>query len=231
VIKLGPEISNGIPCLRTSDVKPLRVETSAVKRISKEVSEQYRRTLLRGGEVLVNVRGTLGGVAVVDPALRDWNISREVALIPVAKVSSHFISLWIASLPCQNWLTGVTRGVAYTGINIEDLRMLPVALPSDAEQVEIVQRVEALFSLAERIESRLEETEKTVYDLIPSVLARAFRGELVPTEAELAKGDGRDYESASALLDRIWAERGPQTFGADAGDGGEAAGHRRPRRG
>ena len=39
------------------------------------------------------------------------------------------------------------------------------------------------------------------------MLAKAFRGELVPTEAELARAEGRDYEPASALLERIRAER------------------------
>jgi type I restriction enzyme S subunit len=38
-------------------------------------------------------------------------------------------------------------------------------------------------------------------------LAKAFRGELVPTEAELARREGRTYEPASALLERIKAER------------------------
>ena len=37
------------------------------------------RTILEGGEVLINVRGTLGGCAVVPPALRGYNIAREVA--------------------------------------------------------------------------------------------------------------------------------------------------------
>jgi len=36
-----------------------------------------------------------------------------------------------------------------------------------------------------------------------AILAKAFRGELVPTEAELARQEGRDYEPASALLKRI----------------------------
>ena len=40
-----------------------------------------------------------------------------------------------------------------------------------------------------------------------AILAKAFRGELVPTEAELARQEGRDYEPASALLERIRAER------------------------
>ena len=78
VIKLGSEVPNGIPCLRTSDVKPLSIDTTGVKRISSEISNDYERTLLRGSEVLVNVRGTLGGVAVVPGSLRGWNISREL---------------------------------------------------------------------------------------------------------------------------------------------------------
>lgn len=39
--------------------------------------------------------------------------------------------------------------------------------------------------------------------LTQAILAKAFRGELVPTEAELARREGRSYESASALLARI----------------------------
>jgi hypothetical protein len=50
-------------------------------------------------------------------------------------------------------------------------------------------------------------------DTLPSaqpqaILAKAFRGELVSTEAELARREGRSFERASALLERIKAERG-----------------------
>jgi type I restriction enzyme S subunit len=42
--------------------------------------------------------------------------------------------------------------------------------------------------------------------LTHAVLAKAFRGELVPTEAELARRDGREYEPAVELLRRIRQE-------------------------
>src|SRR5262245_46377173 len=51
---------------------------------------------------------------------------------------------------------------------------------------------------------------------------QAFRGELVPTEAEVARRDGRDYEPASALLERIRAERAGQADTAS-----QRRGHRR----
>lgn len=207
VIKLGAEIDDGVPCLRTSDVRPLRIDSSGVKRISGDISEEFSRTVLRGGEVLVNVRGTLGGVAVVPESMRAWNISREVAMVPIVKENPDYIAFWIASLPAQNWLTSVVKGVAYSGINIEDLRKLPVALPSIEEQGEIVRRVKELLALADRVESRYEVAKKSIDSLTQSILAKAFRGGLVPTEAELAEREGRSYESAVQLLARIRSEK------------------------
>ena len=200
VIKLGVEVPDGIPCLRTSDVKPLLIDTMDVKRIAPAISDEYRRTLLCGSEILVNVRGTLGGVAVVPDSLRGWNISREVALVPVKSVIPKFIAFWIASLPCQNWLTGVAKGVAYTGINIADLKLLPVAFPSLPEQLEIVRRVEGLFALADEIEARLGAAQRQVDALTPSLLARAFAGQLVPQDP--------NDEPANVLLERLKSERG-----------------------
>jgi type I restriction enzyme, S subunit len=57
------------------------------------------------------------------------------------------------------------------------------------------------------IEKRVEEATKRADKLTQAILAKTFRGELVPTEAELARRDGRDYEPASVLLARIRAER------------------------
>jgi type I restriction enzyme S subunit len=48
-----------------------------------------------------------------------------------------------------------------------------------------------------------------VDSLTHSSLAKAFRGELVPTDAELAEAEGRTFESAAELLEQIRAERMP----------------------
>ena len=52
--------------------------------------------------------------------------------------------------------------------------------------------------------------------LTQSILAKAFRGELVPTEAELARQERREYEPASVLLERVRAERSAATNGQTA---------------
>lgn len=197
VVKLGDATPGGTPCLRTSNVRWLRFELDGMKLIHPSLSAEYGRTVLRGGEVLVNVRGTLGGVAVVTDEMVGWNVSREIAVVPVdqTKALPAFISLWIASDECQKWLTGVSKGVAYTGINIEDLRTLPLKLPLKSEQTEIVRRVNALFALADRLEARLKGAQAAAERLTLALLAKAFRGELVPQDP--------NDEPASELLHRL----------------------------
>jgi type I restriction enzyme S subunit len=80
-------------------------------------------------------------------------------------------------------------------------------LPPRSEQEEIVRRVDALFALADKIEARVKSATARVEKSTQAILAKAFRGELVPTEAELARQEGRDYEPASVLLERIRMER------------------------
>jgi type I restriction enzyme S subunit len=165
------------------------------------VSSEYSRTILRGEEVLVNVRGTLGGVAVATPNMAGWNVSREVAVVPVdtMTVEPRYIAYWIGSNASQRWLNRVEKGVAYTGINIEDIRKLPVEFPPIAEQREIIRRIEIAFAWVDRLASETADARKLVNHLDQAILAKAFRGELVSQDP--------NDESASALLERIRTER------------------------
>jgi type I restriction enzyme, S subunit len=84
---------------------------------------------------------------------------------------------------------------------------LPIPLPPVEEQDEIVRRVETLFRIADAIETRVARSRRLADKLTQSILAKAFCGELVPTEAELARREGRDYEPASVLFERIEKQR------------------------
>jgi type I restriction enzyme S subunit len=213
VIKLGHHVKDGIPILRSSNVRWLRIDEENVKCISRQIASDYERTFLKGGEILVTVRGTLGGVAVVPSHLAGYNISREVAVLPINNsLRPDFICYAIAANWSQMWLSQVSKGVAYTGVNIRDLKRLPVPVPPTTEQEEIVRRVKALFELAERIDQQASAATLKVGRLTQSILAKAFRGELVPTEAELARRESRDYEPASVLLERIRKNRESQAI-------------------
>jgi type I restriction enzyme S subunit len=216
VIKLGSAVQGGVPTLRSSDVRPLLIDLSSVKKIERRIADQYSRTYLRGREVLVTVRGTLGGVAVADSNLAGYNISREVAQLPLLeRLNPRFVMYAIASLASQKWLAERAKGVAYIGINIADLRRLPLPLPPQPEQDEIVRRVDRLLEFIDDVERSVVVGAGRANALTQSILAKTFRGELVPTEGVLAR--------AEALLARIQSERAVRTL--RTGDG-----RRRPAR-
>ena len=89
----------------------------------------------------------------------------------------------------------VKSSAGQRGVSGADLKAAKFSLPPIAEQVEIVRRVEALFALADRIQARCTAARTQAQRLTPLLLAKAFRGELVPQ-------DPTD-EPASALLARI----------------------------
>lgn len=92
-------------------------------------------------------------------------------------------------------------------LNLEKVKTWQISLPPLVELREIVCRVEALFKLADAIEKRVAAATIQTDRLTQAILAKAFRGELVPTEADLARREGRDYETAAQLIVRIKAER------------------------
>jgi type I restriction enzyme S subunit len=120
----------------------------------------------------------------------------------------EFAEIYFASPSARDHVTAKSKSSAgQQGVSGADIKAQPFALPPLEEQHEIVRRVEALFKLADTIEKRVEAATKRAEKLTQAILARAFRGELVPTEAELALREGRTYEPASVLLERIRRER------------------------
>ena len=87
------------------------------------------------------------------------------------------------------------------GLNLADVRRTPIPIPPKLEQAEIVDRLDSLFAFADRLEARLAKAQATVDRLTPSLLAKAFRGELV-------RQDPAD-EPAAELLKRLAAQREP----------------------
>jgi restriction endonuclease S subunit len=81
----------------------------------------------------------------------------------IEKQIGSLLQYFIASVPLQNWLSRHIRGIAYTGINIETLKQLPIPLPPLGEQRRIVAEVER--RLSETSELLLLPTQLTISEM------------------------------------------------------------------
>jgi type I restriction enzyme S subunit len=173
-------------------------------------SGPMRRSRIVPGDVLMNIVGPpLGQSAVVPDSYPEWNTNQAVAILrPIPGLSTKYLALTATCGSVLSW--AISRAKATVGqfnLTLELVRALPIPLPGQEEQHEIVRRVDALFNLADAIEARVAAATARTDKITQAILAKAFRGELVPTEADLARQEGRDYEPASALLARIRATR------------------------
>jgi len=121
-------------------------------------------------------------------------------LRPIPQLLNYKYLTFILSSPqIYSELADVIHGATRPRINTKQLKGCSIPFPPIKEQQEIVRRVEALFKVADRIESRYKKARVYVDKLTQSILAKAFRGELVPQDP--------NDEPASKLLERIRAER------------------------
>ena len=100
-----------------------------------------------------------------------------------------------------------STGTTFEAIRGNDLRSHPFPLPPLAEQNRIVAEIEKQFTRLNASVAALKRVQANLKRYRASVLKAACEGKLVPTEAEVARAEGRDYEPANQLLARILAER------------------------
>jgi type I restriction enzyme S subunit len=173
-------------------------------------STELVRSRVKPGDVLMNIVGPpLGKISIVPSTYPEWNINQAIAVFPfVSQVNSRYFVFCLLSETVLSLATNRAKAtVGQFNLTLEICRTMAMPLPPLEEQEEIVRRVKALFRLSDAIANRVQAAAMRADRLTQSILAKAVRGELVPTEAELARQEGRTYESASELMERIRCER------------------------
>jgi type I restriction enzyme S subunit len=203
----------GVAFLSVKNVRPFKILDADVKRISQEEHEEINgRCNPEVGDILYTKVGTFG-YAAVNRLSYPFSLFVSVALIkPVQECfTPEYAGIVLNSDFVYAQAVDRVSGSGVPDLHLLEIRDFRIPLPSVEEQNEIVRRVRTLFQLADAVDLRLAETIRRVDKLTQSILAKAFRGELVPTEAELARREGREYEPASVLLERIRRTRAEAT--------------------
>lgn len=155
------------------------------------------------GDVLISVRAPVGPTNL---AAERSAIGRGLAAIRGhGGIPSRYILYALRAQESE--IAGKGTGSTFSSISGKQLREIPINLAPLAEQYRIVGAVESHLTRLDAAVSALERVRVNLKRYRASVLKAACEGRLVPTEAELARREGRDYEPADVLLERILEER------------------------
>lgn len=199
---LMPKVKEGgtVPYVEVKDLRAKRLDVAALHRTSVALHNEFSRSQLNAGDVVLSIRGSYDRALVVPTEIAGANVSRDVARIaPVPGIDASFVAAYLTSPPALQYLRQRARGVAVKGVNIADLRSMPIPVPPPEEQNRIVRELDRIDSIIGELESVLDSERARTRTLRSSILAAAFSGTLVPQDP--------NDEPASVLLKRITAER------------------------
>jgi type I restriction enzyme, S subunit len=188
-----------VPYLRVANVQRGYIDLTEVKTI-RVPANKLKNLLLEPGDIFFNEGGDidkLGRGWIWEGQIERCSFQNHVFRARLHDKSNQpkYISWWGNSRGLDFFLRAGKQTTNLASINKSLLSGLPIRLPPGAEQAEIVRRVENLFGFADRLEARYNAARAQVEKLTPAMLAKAFRGELVPQDP--------NDEPASALLERI----------------------------
>ncbi len=204
----------GVPFLTPAAIREDgAIDDSLVKHVSVEKNAKLTKAQLKKGDIIFPNRGSreaqVNGkqpFAIQVPSFySDGNINPQLTLVRLMPklLSPLYVCLAMNAPVFLQEIRSLTRGGALRFINLTQSCKLPIPIISLEEQHQITQRIESLFAYADSILEQAKASLAELDQLDQSILAKAFRGELVPQDP--------NDEPASVLLERIKAERAKVT--------------------
>ncbi len=167
--------------------------------------------LLRAGDVLVVASsGSRTVVGKAAPLTRSWKGSFGAfcfALRPNAGVDPSYIAAFLRSPQYRDRASDLAAGTNINNLRATHIEETPIPLPTVDRQREVVTYLDEQLSRLDASVAALHRVQANLKRYRASVLKSACEGRLVPTEAELAREEGRDFETGAQLLHRILADR------------------------
>jgi len=202
--KTSEDAQGGIPVLRMGNIQAGRLDWTNLKYLPKEHAE-FPDLLLETGDILFNRTNSaelVGKTAVYLGQPGKASFASYLIRLRASGVHPALLSAYINSPYGRSWVASVVnQQVGQANVNGTKLRQLGVPVMPEAEQVEIVRRIEAAFAWIDRLATEATSARKLIDRLDQAILSKAFRGELVPQDP--------NDEPASVLLERIRAEQAP----------------------
>jgi type I restriction enzyme, S subunit len=174
ILMPGPDQVDGVRYVRVVDMKKGGIDVSGVRRTTQAISDAYRRSLLRAGDLLMSIRGHVGRMALVPQELDGANITQDTARLAVCGALPLFVRECLRTTSFQRWMAQRTKGVAVRGINLADVKQMPIILPPQTAQEEFARTVTVLERMNVLQKDALERSDL----LFASLQHRAFIGEL-----------------------------------------------------
>lgn len=174
ILKPGPDTPGGVPYVRVLNIQEGSVDLAALRRTTIPIANQYKRSRLQAGDILLSIRGHVGRMAIANETLTGANITQDTARLAVPIESATYVMAAMRSAGLQRWMQQHVKGVAVKGINLADVKKIPIPHPPLKLQLLLHDRFSRTADMRLKYSNQLSEMDH----LFSSLQSRAFAGQL-----------------------------------------------------
>ena len=136
IVQTGDDQEEGIPVFRPVDIVDHVPTRSELKKTTEEISNKYKRTLLKGREMLITVRANIADTCIVGEEFVGCNVGRGIVPIRTNEdeMILEFLKHQIDSKHLNDNIKALAKGITLIQLNMEDLREISLIVPPKEQQ-------------------------------------------------------------------------------------------------
>lgn len=203
-----------IPWVSPKDMKTERIHDSEDHITEQAVSESTANLIPTGSVLLVTRSGILRHTLPVAITTVPVTVNQDLkALTPKEGILPEYVAWALRAFSQVILNTCSKQGTTVNSLETSRLLRFEIPVAPLDQQKRIVAEIEKQFSRLDEAVANLKRVKANLKRYKAAVLKAAVEGRLVETEAELARREGRSYETGTQLLQRILETRRSQWKG------------------
>ena len=161
IVQTGDDQDEGVPVFRPVDIVNRTPKLEELKKTTKEISNKYKRTILKGREMLITVRANIADTCIVGEEFKGCNVGRGIVPIRTKEdiMVLEFLKYLMDSKHLNDDIKSKAKGITLIQLNMEDLREVELIIPPVERQksfVEFAKQVDKSKVVAQKM---LEEAQ------------------------------------------------------------------------
>ena len=161
IVQTGNDQEEGVPVFRPVDIVNRIPKLEELKRTTEEISNKYKRTILKGHEMLITVRANIADTCIVGKEFKGCNVGRGIVPIRTQEniMVLEFLKYLMDSKHLNDDIKSKAKGITLIQLNMEDLREVELIVPPIEQQKAFVEFAEQVNKSKVAVQKALDETQ------------------------------------------------------------------------
>ena len=167
IVQTGNDQKNGVPVFRPVDIVNKVPKLTELKKTTEEISNKYKKTILKGRELLITVRANIADTCIVGEEFKGCNVGRGIVPIRIQEdiMVLEFLKYLLDSKHLNDNIKSKAKGITLIQLNMEDLREVELISPPIEKQMDFVEYAKQVDKSRFDIKKSIIELEReVVYD-------------------------------------------------------------------